>query len=56
MTGAQLKKTRLPLTQQKLADLLGVQPSKVCEWETGKRKIPKYITKLIDCLKQAGKL
>jgi len=52
MTDVELKKIReaTKLSQVALASLMGVSQSRVSEWESGARPIPKYIEKLIDCL------
>lgn len=52
MTPDELKRfrTELKISQKEMAGRLGVQPSKLCEWENGIRKIPKYIQRLLDCL------
>ena len=42
LTGEALKKARESkgLTQKQLADMLYVDPSLVCRWEKGQRKVP----------------
>lgn len=37
-------------TQQKMATELGVKQQRVSDWESGKRRIPLYIEKLIGYL------
>ena len=51
MTPTELKKLRTDwgLDQRQLADKLGVQQSRISEWEQG-RKIPPYIIKHLECL------
>jgi transcriptional regulator with XRE-family HTH domain len=53
MTPSELKKLRLSwgLDQKQLAEKLGVQQSRISEWEQG-RKIPPYIVKHLECLKR----
>lgn len=41
------------LTQQKMAELLGIPKRTIEEWEGGRRKCPEYTKKLI--LKELGK-
>jgi transcriptional regulator with XRE-family HTH domain len=45
MTKAQLKKWRKEhkVSQQRLADLLGVAQNTIARWETGARKIPPFL-------------
>jgi len=38
--------------QTELAKMLGVVQQRVSDWESGKRKIPLYIEKHIECLKK----
>lgn len=48
------------LTQEQLADLLGITKSGICKWEVGDRKIPPFLPIALKCLKVkkevAGKL
>lgn len=44
------------LTQQGLADLLGVERNTVNRWEMGERRIPQMAEKLIRCLVLEKKL
>lgn len=37
-------------TQEQMANALGVKQQRISDWENGKRKIPLYIEKLIECL------
>jgi DNA-binding transcriptional regulator YiaG len=55
MTPDDLKKLRLSwgLDQKQLAEKLGVQQSRISDWEQG-RKIPPYIVKHLECLQYAS--
>ena len=58
MTGKQLRQRRsaLRLTQQKLADLLGVKKNSVYRWESGLLSVPPYLhLALIGLEKTIGK-
>jgi DNA-binding transcriptional regulator YiaG len=58
MTADQIKKIRINnnLTQQDMAELLGVKQQRISGWEAGTRRIPLYIVKALDCLRKAKKL
>lgn len=42
-------------TQKECAEHLGVIQQAVSKWEAGKRDVPLYIEKLIECLKKENK-
>lgn len=54
MTGQELQKWRIDnkLTQQALADVLGIHRVTVAKWEIGMEPIPKYITLALAGLKK----
>lgn len=54
MKSEQLKQFRKSTgwSQKKLAKELGVIQQAISKWESGKRKIPLYIEKLIECLEE----
>ena len=56
MSGEELRNWRIKhdLSQQELAELLGVAKTTISSWETGHRNIPVYIPYLLDCLKRDG--
>ena len=56
MTPAEIKAARLGLSQEELAEILGVRQSRISEWESGARPLPEYIVRLIRCLRKAGEL
>jgi DNA-binding transcriptional regulator YiaG len=58
MTPEQFKELRSNnnLSQNVLAEMLGVQQSRISEWEKGTLTVPPYIEKFIRCLQSAGKL
>ena len=56
MTPEELKEWRLKydLSQAELAELLGIKQQTVSCWETGTRKIPIYLSLLLDYLEITG--
>jgi DNA-binding transcriptional regulator YiaG len=56
MAPEELRKIRGENSQEWLADKLGVAQPRVSDWESGKRKIPEYIKKLLELLKASGKI
>ena len=58
MTGEELRAWRLKhdLSQAELAYLLGVSQKAVSHWEKGDRKIPLYLSFLLEMLKKEGYL
>ena len=54
LTPEELRNWRLKhgLTQQQLAELLGVRHSTISRWETGKHPIPKYMGLLLQCIEE----
>ncbi len=45
---------RYDLTQDELAGLLGVHPKTISFWERGERRIPLYLSLLLDYLEKEG--
>lgn len=55
MSKIKSERLRLGLTQQQLADLLGIPFRTIQNWEGGQRKCPDYVERLIlDKLSQAN--
>ena len=56
MSGEELRNWRLKhdLSQQELAELLGVSQKAISHWERGERKIPLYLAFLLEVLEKEG--
>jgi len=45
---------RCELSQVKLSEILGVNQAQISRWERGLQPIPKWVDKLVDCLKNTA--
>jgi transcriptional regulator with XRE-family HTH domain len=57
MTGKQLRERRkaMGLTQEQLADILGVSPNTIARWERGEMKIPSFLSLAIETIERKAK-